>query len=116
MHPLAAAIGLCGLAISATGCTAVALVGSQLFKDDEPRCAGTSATGDGGDCRQAAVETEPYYCFRTIGIADCHTEEDPYGATATGRALSHPIVRPDRTEDASSPRTAPGDNRGALDA
>ncbi len=101
MHPLAAAIGLLCLAISATGCTAVALVSAELFKDDEPRCAGSAAADDGGDCRQAVVETEPTYCFRTIGVVDCHAEEDPYGVTATGRALTHPIVRPDRTENAS---------------
>ena len=101
MHPFAAAIGLLCLAISATGCTAVALVSTQLFQDDKPRCAGSPAAAGGGDCQQAVVETGPYYCFRTIGIVDCHAEEDPYGVTATGRALSHPIVRPDRTEDAS---------------
>ncbi len=101
MHHLAAAIGLLCLAISATGCTAVALVSAELFKDDRPRCAGSSAAADGGDCRQTVVETGPYYCFRTMGVVDCHAEDDPYGVTATGRALTHPIVRPDRTEDAS---------------
>ncbi len=101
MQQLAAAIGLICLAISTTGCTAVALVGAELFKDDAPRCAGSSAAEDGGDCRQAVVETEPYYCFRTIGVVDCHGEEDPYGVTATGRTLNHPIVRPDRSEHAS---------------
>ena len=99
MHPFAAAIGLICLAISASGCTAVALVGNQLFKDDESRCTG-SAADDGGDCRQTAVEAGPIYCFRTMGVVDCHAEEDPYGVTATGRALTHPIVRPDRTENA----------------
>ena len=101
MHHLAAAIGLLCLAISATGCTAVALVSAELFKDDAPRCAGSSAADDDGDCRRAVVETEPFYCFRTIGVVDCHAEEDPYGVTASGRTLTHPIVRPDRTEDAS---------------
>ena len=102
MHPFAAAIGLFCLAISATGCTAVALVGNQLFQDHQPRCAGSSSSAaDDGDCRQTVVETEPTYCFRTIGVVDCHADDDPYGVTATGRTLTHPIVRPDRTENAS---------------
>ena len=101
MHPFAAAIGLLCLAISATGCTAVALVSAELFTNDKPRCDGSLAADDGGDCRRAVVETEPYYCFRTIGVVDCYAEDDPYGVTATGRALTHPIVRPERTENAS---------------
>ncbi len=101
MHPLAAAIGLFCLAMSATGCTAVALVADRLFEDDEPQCAGASAADDDGNCRQVVVETEPSYCFRTMGIVDCYLDEDPYGVNATGRALTHPVVRPDRTGDAS---------------
>lgn len=101
MHPHAAAIGLLCLAISATGCTAVAPVGSQGFAEDVPRCAGSTAPVDGGDCRRAMVEAEPTFCFRTIGIVDCYDDIDPYGVTTTGRVLTHPIVRPDRPEDPS---------------
>ncbi len=94
MVRLAAACVVCCAASSVVGCGAVSVLERQFGMAETPNCTAP------GECPNAAAEAQSLYCFRTLGTVDCHTDDDPYGVTATGRTLSHPIIRREKGNDA----------------
>lgn len=57
--------------------------------------------GENSDaCEQVRVQAQTR-CFRTIGVVNCYTSEDPFGTTGTARGIVQPV-------DGRRPTASPG--------